>query len=1227
MKPKPAVSSSLPLPRLTRRFQQRGFALIVTLSLMILLTVVAVGLLSLASISLRASGQSDAMATARANARMALLLALGDLQKNAGPDQRITARADVNPQNSTNPRLTGVWKSWDIKATSPPAAADYDKTERDKKFAGWLVSCTDGKASGLVDFAKSATASPATLWGRGSLAPTPTATVAPADLVTAAKVPVTPSRGAFAWAVMDEGVKVRINTPFVDNAVTKGMQTAQLGSGERPNTSAIPTLAALENRFFEQGTTSFTTVEKGVSRLNLGLAAENLAAGTGSLLKPLAHDVTSSSVGLFTDTAAGGLKEDFNLLTQTAALPSPYNTGAGVYATRLGLSAASAPSDPRWETFQQLARIYQDSSRLIASGGVPVLKAQAPNGWTAASTTGTTTTISRVTPAGLVMMPTIAKVQVLFSLVGRDLYPNLPAVVTGSLTAAQKAANMHGPQDTHFRPTKYDYDLHLLYTPIVTLHNPYNVALEFTNMRVEFLHLPFSMKVYRNGVAQSRDFVPMETMYGGTPNNWDGSQDKIFGMNLKTKSAAGTPGSSTVRLLPGEVKMFSPYIDPKRTYQTDLVTRTFWDIYVNTGLTTNIDAIPGWRGDGIGFDCDNLAAGLAIDGTATNGHWGPCFGLAWDDQIAVEFIPKNIARANNKFIVKMSANIGASSIPTVVNAIEMDYETPDGLKDFLGTNGATMPLRYPKATASPNYVLGIDLVDRASTPIGSLKKVKPFALLSVQAKTTSGGRDPSNEDGRLATKPWAFAHATIGASTQKVVSEHSANFSHEIDLQPLNGSSANFFPVDPLDRSNFITGNASFNGTKFGAMYDIPITPLQSLVSLNSANPGGSTAYLPRFAQPIGNSWAHPLLDPSKIITPGVAYPYLDHSFLLNLALYDHFYFSGLADQTGSFGTAKSLSTLVQDFTAGKSLVDPRLALHTPDGKSAATLATEITGPAPHTKVAAWQVINGAFNINSTSVAAWKAMLGSIRDPQAILNKLNKAANTSALATLPATNTSQNEARISRFRLPASESEADGADPKDAYWLGPREYSDAQLQTLAEKIVEQVRLRGPFLSLSEFVNRRLGPASDEKSQRGALQQAIDNANLNSAPVAAANPGFDIPDSAVTTYKYANPKAGAGPSYQGAPGYLSQADLLAVLGNAATPRSDTFTIRGYGEARDSGNRPIGSATCEAVVQRLPDYLDAADKAETAPAALTSTANKTFGRRLQILSFRWLSPGEI
>ena len=54
----------------------KGFALIITISMMILLALLAVGLLTLSTVALRSAGQADAMATARANARMALMLAI-----------------------------------------------------------------------------------------------------------------------------------------------------------------------------------------------------------------------------------------------------------------------------------------------------------------------------------------------------------------------------------------------------------------------------------------------------------------------------------------------------------------------------------------------------------------------------------------------------------------------------------------------------------------------------------------------------------------------------------------------------------------------------------------------------------------------------------------------------------------------------------------------------------------------------------------------------------------------------------------------------------------------------------------------------------------------------------------------------------------------------------------------------------------------------------------------
>ena len=93
-----------------------------------------------------------------------------------------------------------------------------------------------------------------------------------------------------------------------------------------------------------------------------------------------------------------------------------------------------------------------------------------------------------------------------------------------------------------------------------------------------------------------------------------------------------------------------------------------------------------------------------------------------------------------------------------------------------------------------------------------------------------------------------------------------------------------------------------------------------------------------------------------------------------------------------------------------------------------------------------------------------------------------------------------------------------------------------------------------------------------------------------------------------------------------PAWLTQADVLQVIGNSITARSDTFRIRSYGEALDPSGNIVAKAWCEAIVQRTPEYVDPTDPPEARGASL-STINRTYGRRFQIISFRWLSPEEI
>ena len=89
--------------------------------------------------------------------------------------------------------------------------------------------------------------------------------------------------------------------------------------------------------------------------------------------------------------------------------------------------------------------------------------------------------------------------------------------------------------------------------------------------------------------------------------------------------------------------------------------------------------------------------------------------------------------------------------------------------------------------------------------------------------------------------------------------------------------------------------------------------------------------------------------------------------------------------------------------------------------------------------------------------------------------------------------------------------------------------------------------------------------------------------------------------------------------------MKQADILTPIAPILSARSDSFLVRGYGEKTDASGRIIARAWCEAIVQRVPQFIDSADAPEKTYNTI-STLNKTFGRRFDIVSFRWLNPSE-
>ncbi|HSH93512.1 MAG TPA: hypothetical protein VK968_05160, partial [Roseimicrobium sp.] len=102
------------------RTGQRGFALLITITLLAFLVLLLVSLASLTRVETQVAGNNQQLAQARQNALMALNIALGQLQKATGPDQRVTATADLagNTNGARLPNDTGPVNAQSVNGIS-----------------------------------------------------------------------------------------------------------------------------------------------------------------------------------------------------------------------------------------------------------------------------------------------------------------------------------------------------------------------------------------------------------------------------------------------------------------------------------------------------------------------------------------------------------------------------------------------------------------------------------------------------------------------------------------------------------------------------------------------------------------------------------------------------------------------------------------------------------------------------------------------------------------------------------------------------------------------------------------------------------------------------------------------------------------------------------------------------------------------------------------------------
>ncbi len=305
-------------PFTSKAAQPRGFALVATLSLMILLTILAVGLLSLSAVSLRSSTQGNAQAEARANARLALMLAIGELQKQLGPDQRISITADQRTEpggdgstTSSAPgkrHWTGVFDSWPATQDSRP----------DPVFRSWLVS---GENQSPSD-AETPAGGPDSveLVGAGTLG-----TGEGKVSVPATKFGTGDKAVRLAWWVGDQGVKAAIATqPATKDSSLGALRSSTQGAPR----NAVEIASTGSGKPFSQ----LAPEDPRIPSLTGWRQAEFLASSPEAP-RPLFHDLTDSSSGLLTNVRDGGFRKDLSMKFETFTAPPDLSDPANVLYT------------------------------------------------------------------------------------------------------------------------------------------------------------------------------------------------------------------------------------------------------------------------------------------------------------------------------------------------------------------------------------------------------------------------------------------------------------------------------------------------------------------------------------------------------------------------------------------------------------------------------------------------------------------------------------------------------------------------------------------------------------------------------------------------------------------------------------------------------------------------------------------------------------------------------
>ncbi|NWK54204.1 hypothetical protein HW115_01165 [Verrucomicrobiaceae bacterium N1E253] len=1160
-----------------RPVQRGGFALVATMSVMVILLMVALSMLSLSTITLRESGQDEQVQVARANARLALMHAIGELQLTMGPDQRVSAEGAMTGEaGHGKSHWVGAWSSEDEDGDDEP----------DGTFEGWLVSRALGGEVSYESIQSNAPTGDQTwvrLVGAGSAntkVDTKSEVLVERVRVMGRESGMAGSRlaGHYAWWVGDEGVKARVDMQNIQQDANLASQGTQRSSIE-----VIPGFESVDSTGHE--------IRKMVTTGTAG----KLRGASVQALKDHFHSMTVHSLALQTDTRQGGLKTDLSLLFEMTdedfEAIDPANYAPYVNAQTPVSDAKEIPKGLLFydqgihgPTIDLLRNHYRQYKTIRGDGASPMKVAHAsfPNKTEFGQGMWRRTACIHAWHWGLHTDPNTSK-RIKPVWWGSGDFPVtrlLKGNVTPYLNRVMMYFSVQAVPLADATPDDFSddtYNLHLKLQPILYVHNPYNVR-----MRVDGMRYLKNISEAQLWIRKNRSW-PEKIDFGSLLDANDEAKPITSG---DRNGEAQFVVDHAVDFAPGEMKIFVP--SRQQSWGTAMKMKELGDAFQpdEMALTVDLTYVTG-NGGGPTAAISQIPSGSQLQ-----------ISLRWG------------AYAKEDFELYEHARGGYNTVWSGLSQWRPQYST-----GALTTNG------WSDAWNAPSHHVE-DLMTITPVVVDD-RFVKP-AKFDRYETTPNGNRSVATVVG-----PSSFVMGNpLSSSDSNVLGVISncnripgagmySNITHShMDYGQVGYP---YFQNAFIDNYGTWGSNNGAAGERYSTVLEVPTAPVFSLGALQHANIAVE-GYQPGLA--IGNSLPNlTMRDHTKIVEPVFGQQNYDLSYMTNRALWDAYFFSSITPRPEDASYAsltlapiKDIERVVSEFVSGKKpLGNSRMRLIT-DQSQGAKREQELK----HFQMSAAHLgVAGGFNVNSTSVEAWSAFLSGYRD--------------ATLRTASGVDKNDEVSAFPRMTLSVDKGGQDPVADNERAWTGFSQLSDTQVEELAKEIVTQLQSRAklrkgeaavtPCLTMGQFVNRML-TGNDEVKQRGILQAAIEVSGLNETMDNYGTYDCSLYGSQPEQHAYLGDGKNTGISAaSSSPSYVLQGDILQALGASMTVRSDTFIIRSYGDAVDANGEVTARAWCEAIVQRVPEPVIADTDDVWQPA------DQTFGRRMKIVSFRWLSKEEV